>query len=284
MAEIQTNCGILNPYDFRKSVEDFANEQLNVNGQSSPTFKTIPYFHQLVCRWAYNVPLKFNWVLMIEPSNISHLLSEIGDINAKYERGKRNEWKVEQGASETNLPDVQNVVGCIFAQGVVIPGETVGIDYAGVSGEGSKRGFINAPFINGRSNFEPLEVGFLETNQSFVDTFLRPWSILVAHRGLIAMPREYDIKATIKVHQLARNSTDKSAIIRKTFTFEDCAPINISSESLDYSPSGDFPKMQAKFSYNRYTVQSYDNTPDRNLIAMSQPAVNEAIANSAGLA
>lgn len=36
----------------------------------------------------------------------------------------------------------------------------------------------------GRGNFPTLEVDFLETNYSFTDFVLRPWSIAVAHNGL----------------------------------------------------------------------------------------------------
>ena len=123
-----------------------------------------------------------------------------------------------------------------------------------------------------------MEVGFLETNNSFVDTFLRPWSIIVAHKGLIATQLSDSIKATIKLHQLARNGKDDTrSLIRKTFVFENCAPINISNESLDYSPSTDFPKMQAKFAYSRYYIQSDIGGDDNPMITMSQPAVRAAI-------
>jgi hypothetical protein len=163
-----------------------------------------------------------------------------------------------ESAKVTTLDSVQNVIGCIFAQGVVLPGEDISLEYAGIS-EGSKRGFINAPIINGRANFQPLEVGFLDTNRSFVDGFLRPWSIVVAHKGLIASREtEEDIKAAIVVHQLARNGTDKDSVIRKSFLFTECAPINISGETLDYSGGTEFPKLQAKFVYNKYAV--YDSS------------------------
>jgi hypothetical protein len=288
MAEIQTNCGNIPTYNPISRTNSFVNDQLKTVGKPTLTNRTIPYFHQAICDWAYNVPLKFNWVLFIKPTNPKYLLGQIKRLNYYYEKGNNAIWDVAQGSEDTTQPAVQEDIGCIFAQGVNIPGENVAIDYAGIS-DGSKRGFVNSPYINGRGNFEPLEVGFLETNQSFVDTFLRPWSIIVSHKGLIATPQETNLKATITVHQLARIGTDQNSIIRKTFTFEDCAPINISTENLDYSPSSDYPKMQAKFAYNRYTVTSYNSVASpmvqsSPLIAMSQPAVNQAIANGAGMA
>jgi len=255
---MNTNCGIipLDQFDPKTEIDQFKNEQINIPGQALLTRKTIPYFHETICQWAYNVPLKFHWVLIISPNNKSKLLEKISGINSTYEN---NRWDVTESAKVTTLPSVQDVAGCIFAQGVVLPGEDVSLEYAGIT-EGSKRGFINAPIINGRANFQPLEVGFLDTNRSFVDGFLRPWSIIVAHRGLLAAREEDDdVKATITVHQLARYKSDKNSVIRKTFIFTDCAPINISGETLDYSGGTDFPKLQAKFVYNKYAIHDYGN-------------------------
>lgn len=274
---MNTNCGIIPLDQFipKTEIELFKNQQTNVPGEASVTRKTIPHFHETICQWAYNVPLKFHWVLIISPNNKDYLLKKISGINATYEN---KEWDVFASAKSTTLPSVQDVAGCIFAQGVVLPGEDVALEYAGIT-EGSKRGFINAPIINGRANFQPLEVGFLDTNRSFVDGFLRPWSIIVAHNGLIASrtPSD-DIKATITVHQLARNGTDTDSKIRKTFIFNDCAPINISGETLDYSGGTDFPKLQAKFVYNKYSVHDSANenpyrpeSPSNNNIMLMSP-------------
>lgn len=264
---METNCGILPflPLNPKESVEKFLKNQIDTPGSASITQKTIPYFHQTICQWAYNIPLKVNWVLIIQPDDKDYLLKKIAGINATYEN---KEWDVFNSAIETTLDTVQVPIGCIFAQGVVLPGEDVALEYAGIT-EGSKRGFINAPIINGRANFQPLEVGFLDTNRSFVDSFLRPWSIVVAHNGLIpsrnsdpTRPSKDSIKATITVHQLARDSrkpTDKDSIIRKTFRFYGCAPINISGETLDYSGGTDFPKLQAKFVYNTYSIDDSVN-------------------------
>jgi len=262
---MNTNCGIIPLDQFvpKTEIEKFINRQTNVSGEASVTRKTIPYFHETICQWAYNVPLKFNWVLIITPNNKEYLLNKIYQINNTYES---KSWDVSTSAKSTTLPSVQDVAGCIFAQGIVLPGEEIALEYAGIS-DGSRRGFINAPIINGRANFQPLEVGFLDTNRSFVDGFLRPWSIIVAHNGLIASrtPSD-DIKATITVHQLARNGrTDDDSRIRKTFIFNDCAPINISGETLDYSGGTDFPKLQAKFVYNKYSV--HDSSGDVMLMS-----------------
>lgn len=273
-------------YDPRIETETFLQNHLNISNSPSPTFGGITYFHDKICSLAYSVPLKSAWVLFIYPNNKDYLLNQIKSLNSFYEN---SEWDVFSSAKKTTDNPVQNIIGCIFAQGVNLPGEDIGIEYAGIT-EGSKRGFINAPIINGRKDFELLDVGFLETNSSFVDSFLRPWSIIVSHKGLIAMPFEKDIKATIVVHQLARIGTDQNSRIRKTFIFNNCAPVNIAPETLDYANSSDFPKLQAKFAYSRYAItdsrlNSSDinngnaNTSTNPLITMSQPAVRSSIEN-----
>ena len=260
---IESNFGCISDsqlrYDPLKEVGNFIEDHLSIPNQHSPTFGGISYFHEKICSLAYNVPLKSSWVLFIYPNNKDYLLKQVAGLNATYEN---KEWDVFNSAVKTTEDPVQNIIGCIFAQGVNLPGEDIGIEYSGIT-EGSKRGFINAPIINGRKDFEPLEVGFLETNSSFVDSFMRPWAILVAHKGLIATPKDTDIKATIVVHQLSRIGTDSSSRIRKTFIFNNCAPINIASETLDYSSSSDFPKLQVKFAYSRYAVtDAVNNSSD----------------------
>lgn len=250
---IGTNFGCISKsqYNPQTELEIFKQEHTEVPNTISSTFGSIPYFHKQICSLAYNVPLKSSWVLFIYPNNKNYLLKQISSLNSNYEN---KEWDISNSTKKTTEDPVQNVVGCIFAQGVNLPGEDVGVEYAGIT-QGSKRGFINAPIINGRKEFEPLEVGFLETNSSFVDSFMRPWSILVAHKGLIATSKDTDIKATIIVHHLRRNGeNDSSSEIRKTFIFNNCAPIHIASETLDYASSTDFPKIQVKFAYSRYAV------------------------------
>lgn len=251
MIAIPTNCGEL---DLGFSSQLFLNGfiQDHIQNTVPPSLESggITYFHNTICNWAYNIPLKFQWVAVIQADNSSYLKNQIIQIGNRYE-GKG--WNVSNSVNDTTQDSVQSIVGCIFAQGATIPGEKLNVDYAGIN-EGSNRGFIKAPIINGRSDFEPLQMGFLETNRSFVDGFLRPWMIIVGHRGLIATDRSTSIKARITIHQLARTGTDVSSKIRKSFIFENCAPISVNSESLDQINSTDFGKIQASFVYSKYYV------------------------------
>lgn len=255
MLNIPTNCGPLDlgmqfANDALERVNRFRQSHIDATSPPDLTHGRITYFHNIICSWAFSVPLKFDWVVVINAKNKNYLLNEINVIGDKYET---KGWNVGNSAAQTNIPSVQDVVGCIFAQGVQIPGEKTKIERAGIT-EGSNRGFINAPIVAGRNDFEPLQIGFLETNKSFIDGFLRPWNILVSHKGLIATSTSQSIKADIVLHQLARNGSDVTSIVRKTIVFEDCAPISISNETLDYNSSSDFPKIQVDFSYSKYYV------------------------------
>jgi hypothetical protein len=284
---IVTNCGLITPQVF---------ETCNFGGQPSLTHNHIPYMNRMLCQWAYNVPMRFSWVMVINAHNKKHLINKIKSVVPGYEPPG---WNMSNTVDDTWTYSTQDVVGCIFAQGVDIPGENVNVDYAGIS-EGSNRGFINAPIINGRSNFDLLGAGFLETNRSFVDGVLRPWTILAAHEGLLATTREQSIKSDITIYQLAKMGECSPNIIRKAYVFHDCVPINIQPDQLDYNSSSDYPKMQAKFVYNSYYIDDMSesqggrvstaskstqpSSPIQGNIAMSQSFINSQNKLAKGLA
>jgi hypothetical protein len=203
----------------------------------------------MFCRWAFQPALQYLWVMVIDAHNKDYLLSRLSNGFQKLEPPG---WQTNQMISDTWNDQTQNTIGCIFAQGVTLPGENTKIDYAGIM-EGSNRGFINAPIMNGRENFSPLSTSFLETNQSFVDGVLRPWKILANHEGLMARPRNQSIKADIHIYQLAKAGEYSPNIIRKAWTFKDCVPTMISDEDLVYSTS-DYGKRQAYFVFNSYSI------------------------------
>lgn len=241
MLNIFTNCGTIQ--------EKFFLEPPKINCQPDLTHSHIPYVHNMFCQWAYQPALQFSWVLVIEAHNREYLLNR---INSRIKTMEPTGWDVTNIVRDTWTDQTQNIVGCIFAQAVDIPGETIKTEKVGIT-EGSNRGFINANIINGRNDFEPLVAGFLETNQSFVDGVLRPWNILVAHDGLIARPRNQSIKADIHVYQLAKTGEYSPNAVRKAWTFTDCVPSVITSEQLTYN-SGDYGKRQASFIYNSYYI------------------------------
>lgn len=241
MANLFTNCGEITPQTF---------EVCKFEEGADITHSQIPYFHRMMCNWAYNAALGFQWVIVINAHNRQYLLQRIKEVVPTLEPLG---WNTADTVDETWTEATQDVIGCIFAQGVDLPGETMNVNKVGLT-DSSNRGFINGTIINGRSNFTDLNVGFLETNRSFVDGVLRPWSILVSHEGLIARRRNESIKADIEVYELAKQGECTKNTIRKKTVFKDCAPIYISPEQKTYSSSSDFSKRQSNFTFNSYYI------------------------------
>jgi hypothetical protein len=112
-----TNCGFLTPkwYD------------VNCGTRPGLTENHIPYFHSMLCQWAYNISLSFFWVVVISAQQKSHLMKSILDVS-KLEPSMRGKWEVTD--RETNAlfnEQTQDTIGCIFADSVRIPGETLDI-------------------------------------------------------------------------------------------------------------------------------------------------------------
>ena len=246
---VRSNCGVITQQFMEGHIDD-------VSSSSPPdiTHGNITHFHRTMCQWAYNISMEFQWVMVIDAINPQYLLGQIKSALTSLEPPG---WDVSNIASDVWKDSVQRTVGCLFAQTMSLPGENTKIERIGIT-EGSNRGFLNAPIINGRMEYENLSASFLETNQSFVDGFLRPWSIIVSHRGLIAQPQNQSIKANIHVYQLAKNTTGDTDtiqpnIIRKAWTFRDAAPVFVSTEQISYDKSG-YGKRDAQFVYNSYSI------------------------------
>ena len=242
---ILTNCGILTPQTFNT---------FSFDGTPSIEHSHIPYFHRLMCNWAYNIAQQYSWVVVIDAISKQNLLTKIKETVPTYEPVG---WDIKGAVDSTWTQETQDTIGCIFAQGVDLPGENLNIERVGIT-EGSRRGFINAPIANGRADFEDLQISFLETNQSFVDGVIRPWNILVAHEGLIARNEGESIKANIVIYQLAKAGETTKNIIRKKITFNEAVPTKVSSEQLVYGTS-DIGKRQCYFVFNSYTIESYNS-------------------------
>jgi hypothetical protein len=250
MAGITTNCGIITP----QSYEDIV---CSIPGANQITHNNLSEFYRTMCEWAYNIPLNFQWVLFINPDDIKHLKEEIATIS----KIEHKEWNMKNTIDKTWIDKTQENIGCIFAHAIELPGEKSIVERAGTP-DGSNRGFIKAPIINGRDDFPNLSVTFLETNLSFVDGFLRPWNILVNHRGLIA--RKKSIKSTIHVFELAKAGACKPNIIRKHWVFHGAVPVMISEEQKSQESSTDYGKRQTQFVFNSYYLEDLDtvNAPE----------------------
>jgi hypothetical protein len=225
-----------------------------IEGEGAPDlgYRMVHYYYQTLCDFCYSIPRSPEWIVFIAPQNRQYLVSEIGNLR-KYEPATNgNDWKLGGAPDKLTSREAQDIIGCIFSHGVTIPGETITIAQTGVNAERTQ-GFLKGPITTAREDLQQLQVVFKETNCSYTDLFIRPWSILLGHKGLHARPQSESIKANIVIYQMARIGEGQKPVIRKAFQFYDAAPVSVNAEDKDYD--GDqLVQRQVSFTYNTYSV------------------------------
>jgi hypothetical protein len=210
----------------------------------------IPHFFDLLSKFGTSIPVESQWVVWIQqfPEVIIKRVLQFEN----YPEG--DVWtNIGPTISRAVADPLQKIKGCIFANQVSIPGESVAIDHAG---EGYRGGYVKGPLTTARAEFGNLTINFVETNLSFGDLVMRPWAIMVGHLGLLA--RETDdqnhlIKTNINVYHLAKAGAGKPMVIRKQFNFYNCVPISVSSEEYNYEGASQTKMRQVEFLYSYYT-------------------------------
>jgi hypothetical protein len=181
-------------------------------------------------------------------------MNNLGDVLKQREPSN---WSLNQSVTQRLIDGAlqwspNTMTGCIFARQVSLPGEAieasnVGLDYGG---------FMAPATANTRGKYEPFSITVLETNASFLDFVLRPWLIMVGYNGLIARERnspKYVKAPSIQVIMYAKLGDKQGMGIRKIYTFENVAPINIGGENYSYNEEG-LRYTDVKFVYDRYSI------------------------------
>ena len=100
-----------------------------------------------------------------------------------------------------------------------------------------------------------MEIDFLETNHSFTDYFIKPWTLLVGYYGLVSRPAENDIKSRITVLQLGKTQQCSTSVIRKRYTFHDAVPVAVENDDLGYgSDTAGGINKKSTWIYRNYTL------------------------------
>lgn len=223
------------------------------------------YYLGILSKWPTNIALVSQWMVMINFGDVSQTLTNSQNVLADTETAK---WLIDGNVVnyliDSSLQSTPNqLVGCVFARQVTLPGESidagnVGLDYGGYQAPAT---------ANTRSKYEPLSITMLETNASFLDFVIRPWVVMVGYNGLLARSQtsNKNVKAaTIDIAMLAKQGVGKSMGIRKLYRFNNCAPIAIQSETYSYTEEG-LRYSDVKFVYDSYSVLSEDS---RTLISL----------------
>jgi hypothetical protein len=232
-----------------------------VLGLGAPDMKNRPiqFYINTLKDFSFALPHSAKWAVFVEPHNQSYLMSQIGDMS-KYEPwNNREDWNFVTKSERLTSRDAQETIGCIFALGVTQAGHNLGVSNMGGAG-GVNNGFIKTPVSQGRADNQTLELIVKETNSSYTDFVLRPWSILTSHLGFHARPTSQSIKCDITIFEMNDTFNKNQSVIRKVFKYHDCLPIDINTENLNYE-ADKVIQRQIQFTYNYYTIQGGEPNP-----------------------
>jgi hypothetical protein len=221
------------------------------------------YYLELLGKWPTSIALASQWLVHINFDGVRGLMSNLGNTIKNKENSS---WSIDQSVTSKLIDgslqySTQNMTGCVFARQVGLPSENieasnVGLEYGG---------YMAPATANTRGKYEPLSITLLETNASFLDFVIRPWTIMVGYNGLVARApgsTKYVKAPYIDIIMYAK--TDRELQIRKIYRFENAAPVNIGGETYSYTEEG-LRYTDVKFVYDRYTIQDGES---RNLITL----------------
>jgi hypothetical protein len=143
--------------------------------------------------------------------------------------------------------------GCVFAQAIDIPGESVVVNPEGnIMSNAFRRPYVG----QGINQLPEMRMTFVDTNVSFADNFLRPWVIATANFGMIARDRndQKNYRTDIYCYKLGAYSPDRPPAITQRITFFDACCISVANEELNYAPMSTPVMREARFVYNYYSV------------------------------
>jgi hypothetical protein len=193
------------------------------------------------------------WVLKFK----SIPVDTIAQVKA-YEPGAMYKWDIQKGMAAATSRVFLNTVGCMFAQSVNIPGESNLYTVQGLNYNGLIRGKLG----QGRQDFSNLQVTFFESNISFVDNVLRPWTIMTGHLGMVQRP-DKPYKTELTIHRLGRNKKSdfknpalNTLEVTQAYSFKGVCPMEVRDYELNYSPQNAPVRREVQFSFDWYDTTS----------------------------
>jgi len=241
------NKNITDPYDFSAK---------NSGGQ----FNFRSYFLSLFHNWEFAFPHGFMFIVYIDPYpsglNSRDFIVYEGTDGAGLANNVKDDINVL-----TSDQYQRTDAGCMFVNGVSLPLEQMNTQHAELL-PNFGRGFIPGVIGGPRQSFIPLVLEFRETNRSFVDSIVRPWTILTAHYGLVARPPSdpRNIKSNIMIIQLGKAGPGKNLINRKIHRYYDVAPIRTNTVNIAHDIDQIAP-IATEWVYSKYNVETLADAP-----------------------
>jgi hypothetical protein len=240
-----------------------------------PLISTRDYFLLQLQSWLTSIPLQSQWIALVD-TYPAILNTGFLQTLERTDGGKKG-YDISIAKTLLTSYPFQKVIGCLFAQGALVPGERYNIESADIGNSSNNKGFIPGIVAKGRTSYDsaPLSLTFLETNTSILDFVFRPWIMAVSHQGLVARPRPQDkVTCNITLMNYTRSYQNVSQIPRKVFTFYNCAPYEILQQNWSYDEPGSAPVNTVNFTYTNYTIQNSMYLPLADIITTVQGIVN----------
>lgn len=223
---------------------------LNIPGVPLVSFRDA--FLRSMETWIASIPLRTQYIIFFDTFPVglnSNIIRELEPTD-----GAKRDFDISRAKAFLTAYPFQGINGCIFAQGVNIPDDTLQTAVAPID---NNRGFIPGRISGNRDAFAPLTLEFRETNTSFIDSVIRPWVILASHAGLVARDDnnkpELDPRCNITIVQYTRSFQGVSQIPRKVWHYYNCVPTGVSSRNLTYDAES-MEQYQTTWTYSHYGV------------------------------
>lgn len=225
---------------------------------------TSPYvfYLDILSKWPTTIALGSQWFMYFNLDSVNAIKTNLAEAVQTYEGGS-TAWGISQNTvNQLIKPEfqmsVQNLVGCVFVRQVVLPTENIT-----AANQGLNYGGYQAPATtNGRAPYQKLSVTFTETNASFIDLILRPWTVLVGYNGLIARApgSQKNVKCNYAdVISLGKSGAGKPMTLRKAFRFYNLAPISVQGLTNSYASEG-LMYTNVDFVYDSYSVYDLNSS------------------------
>jgi hypothetical protein len=232
----------------------------------------IPYFlEQYLSKPASALPKNALWVVDFE--NIEEIKPAILRT-AELEPGRNSSgdgWDITNGVSRIIDGYLKTPrKGCLFAQAVSVPGESFVANPEGIQ----QQNLIRTTVGGGRDPYTGLQMTFIDTNVSFVDSVIRPWVLTTARLGLKARSRpDQRYRIDLVVYKLGVYSQTTPPEILQKYTFRGVCPISVSSEEFNYIAATSPINREVTFNFHYYTFETPTNSFNRNTYTDEAPGV-----------
>ncbi len=168
------------------------------------------------------------------------------------------EWQIEKAANAVLGDNFQKNKGCVFAQAIDIPGESLVVNPEGnIMSNAYRRAYVG----QGINQLPEMRMTFIDTNVSFADNFLRPWVLATGNFGMLARNRgdQKNYRTNITCYKLGAFRADMPPAVVQRITFFDACCVSVANEELNYAPISSPVMREARFIYNYYSVSDASN-------------------------